>query len=165
MVYDGTGACVYAMWSIDGKGRMIEITADISLGEEELTFRASRSSGPGGQNVNKLNTRITVLFDVAGSPSLSAEQKKRIRAKLSTRIDKHGVLRVVSQKHRTQEANRRTATERLQELLAEALRRRPVRKKTKIPAGVNERRLKEKKQRARLKQERAKKDWQQKWGE
>ena len=163
MIYDGIGARMFMMQAIDGT--MIEITADISLGEEELTFRASRSSGPGGQNVNKLNTRITLLFDVAGSPSLSAGQKKRIGAKLATRIDKQGVLRVVSQKHRTQEANRRAATERLQELLAEALHRRPVRKKTKIPAAANERRLREKKQRARLKQERAKKDWKQKWAE
>jgi len=165
MVYDGGDATVFATQAIDDGGTMIEITADISLGQEELTFRASRSSGPGGQNVNKLNTRITVLFDVAGSPSLSAGQKKRIRSKLPTRIDKHGVLRVVSQKHRTQEANRRAATERLQQLLAEALYRRPVRKKTKIPVAANERRLKEKKRRARLKQERAKKDWKQKWAE
>jgi ribosome-associated protein len=144
---------------------MIEITKHISVGDDELTFQASRSSGPGGQNVNKLNTRITLLFDVADSPSLSAAQKKRIRNKLSTRIDKRGVLRVVSQKHRTQEANRRTAVERLQQLLREALHRRPVRKKTKVPRAVNERRLQEKKQRGRLKKERTKKDWRDKWAQ
>jgi ribosome-associated protein len=143
----------------DGKGRaMIEITKNTSIGEEELTFRASRSSGPGGQNVNKLNTRITLLFDVAGSPSLSAEQKRRIRSKLSTRIDKTGILRVVSQKHRTQEANRRVAVERFQELLAGALHRDPVRKKTKVSAAARERRLEEKKRRGQLKRERSKKD-------
>ena len=165
MAYDGCDSRAFRNQSTQDTAKMIEITKHISLGQEELTFRASRSSGPGGQNVNKLNTRITLLFDVACSPSLSAEQKKRIGRKLATRIDKRGVLRVVSQKHRTQEANRRTAVERLQQLLREALHRRPVRKKTKIPQAINERRLQDKKQRGRLKQERAKKDWQQKWAE
>jgi ribosome-associated protein len=90
--------------------------------ESELAFRASRSSGPGGQNVNKLNTRVTVLFNVAGSPSLSAEQKQQVRSRLTGRIDKNGVLHVVSQKHRSQEANRRAAVERLQQLVQEAQR-------------------------------------------
>jgi ribosome-associated protein len=133
----------------------IEITPALSIGEDELAFRASRSSGPGGQNVNKLNTRVTLLFDVSGSPSLSAAQKQRLRSRLSTRIDKRGVLRVVAQGHRTQEANRRVAVERFQHLLRDALKRKPVRKKTKVPAKAQERRLREKKQRSLLKQERA----------
>jgi len=133
----------------------IEITPALSIGEDELAFRASRSSGPGGQNVNKLNTRVTLLFDVSGSPSLPAAQKRRLRSILSTRIDKHGVLRVVAQSHRTQEANRRVAVERFQHLLRDALKCKAVRKKTKVPAKAHERRLREKRQRSLLKQERA----------
>lgn len=138
---------------------MIEITDNTGIDEGELTFKASRSGGPGGQNVNKLNTRVTLFFDVAASPSLSEEQRRRILSKLSTRIDKHGMLRVVSQRHRTQQANRRATVERLRQLLQEALERRPVRKKTKVPSGARERRLKEKKRRSLLKQQRAKPDW------
>jgi len=138
---------------------MIAIDKNTAISEDELVFKASRSSGPGGQNVNKLNTRVTVFLDVVHSASLSDGQKKRIRRALPTRMDKHGVLRVVSQKHRTQEANCRAALERLQELLTEALKPRPVRKKTKVPAGARKRRLKEKKQRSALKQQRAGKDW------
>ncbi len=139
---------------------MIEVTENICISEDELTFKTSRSSGPGGQNVNKLNTRVTVLFDVAGSSSLSDEQKRQIHSRLSNRIDKHGVLRVVAQKHRSQEANRRAAVERLQQLLQEALKPRPARKKTKVPTGAHERRLKEKKQRGLLKRLRTGANWQ-----
>jgi ribosome-associated protein len=140
---------------------MIEIADKVFIGEDELTFKTSRSSGPGGQNVNKLNTRVTVLFDVAGSPSLSEEHKQRIRSALSSRLDKHGVLRVVSQKHRSQEANRQAAVERLQELLREVLKPQPIRKKTKTPAGARESRLRTKKHRSQIKQRRqvADEDW------
>jgi ribosome-associated protein len=131
----------------------------ILVPESELVFKASRSSGPGGQNVNKLNTRVTALFDVAGSPSLSGDQKQQILNALSTRMDKDGVLHVVSQKHRSQEANRRAAAERLQQLVRDVLTPRPVRKKTKTPAAARERRLKEKKQRSARKQQRMGKDW------
>jgi ribosome-associated protein len=140
---------------------MLEIAENTFLSDDELVFRTSRSGGPGGQNVNKLNTRVTVLFDVAGSPSLSDEQKQRIGRALSNRTDKEGILRVVSQKFRSQEANRRAAVERLQQLLRDALRPVPVRRKTKIPAGARERRLQEKKQRSRLKRERAQQGWRQ----
>lgn len=138
---------------------MVQIDDNTVIGDDELVFKASRSSGPGGQNVNKVNTRIMLLFDVAGSPSLSERQKQRIGRKLATRIDKRGVLRVVSQKGRTQEANRKAAAERLVQLLAEALKRRAVRKETKVPVGAREQRLKEKKQRGALKQQRSRKDW------
>ncbi|MBM4024174.1 MAG: aminoacyl-tRNA hydrolase [Planctomycetes bacterium] len=137
----------------------MDATEGTLIPEDELVYRTSRSSGPGGQNVNKLNTRVTVLFDVAGSPSLSDEQKLQIRSRLATRLDKNGVLHVASQKHRSQEANRRTAVERLQQLVAEALRPVPVRKKTKTPAAARERRLREKKQRSERKQQRTGNVW------
>jgi ribosome-associated protein len=137
---------------------MTKIADNISIPENELIFRASRSSGPGGQNVNKLNTRITLLFDVSNSESLSDAQKSKIRSRLKTRLDKNGLIRVVSQKHRTQKANRRAAVERLQQLLADALKPRPVRKKTRIPYAAKKRRLEQKRRRSRLKQQRARKN-------
>lgn len=137
---------------------MIQIVDDISITEDELVFRASRSSGPGGQNVNKVNTRVTLFFDVANCEKLSGAQKRRILTRLATRIDKNGVLRVVSQKYRTQKANRRVAIERLQQLLTDALKVRPTRKKTRIPYAVKQRRLEEKRRRSLLKQQRAKRN-------
>jgi len=133
---------------------MILITDDILINEDELVFKVSRSSGPGGQNINKLNTRITLLFDVANCRSLSDFQRQRIVTSLSSRIDKNGVLRVVSQKFRTQEANRRAAVERLQQLLIEALKTQPVRKESKVPYAAKRRRLEEKRQRSLLKRQR-----------
>jgi ribosome-associated protein len=143
------GEPVTAMDGMDG----------VSIPEDELVFRTSRSSGPGGQNVNKLNTRVTLLFDVAGSPSLAPEQKQQILHRLSNRVDRSGVLHVTSQQHRSQEANRRAAVERLQQLVQEALKPRPVRKKTKTPAAARERRLREKKRQSDRKQQRAGRDW------
>ena len=130
---------------------MIKINERTVIPEDELIFKASRSSGPGGQNVNKVNTRVTVLFDVANSKYLSGEQKQRILNHLATRASKEGVLRIISQKHRTQKGNRAAAVERLEELLKEALEVKPVRKKTKIPYQEKQRRLEEKKQRSMIK--------------
>jgi ribosome-associated protein len=138
---------------------MIEITDGVFISEDELVFKASRSGGPGGQNVNKVNTRITLFFDVTECEVLSDIQKRRILDRLSTRADKNGIIRVVSQKFRTQKANRRTAVERLQELLREALKTKPVRKKTKVPERARLRRLEEKKRRSMLKRQRAEKDF------
>ena len=137
---------------------MIEITDNICIREDELIFKASRSSGPGGQNVNKVNTRITLLLDVANCESFSDVQKRRILSRLATRADKNGLVRVASQRFRTQKANRRAAVERLQQLLAEALKTRPVRKKTKIPYAAKRRRLEEKRRRSLLKRQRAKRN-------
>ena len=135
---------------------MIEITDKIHIREDELSFRFSRSSGPGGQNVNKVNTRVTVYFDLCCCESFSDVQKTRISKRLASRIDKNGVLRVVSQKHRTQKANRSTAIDRLTELLKASLRKKPARKKTRIPYASRQKRLEEKKRRGLLKQQRTK---------
>ncbi len=133
---------------------MIEVTKDIVIGDENIVFRYSRSAGPGGQNVNKVNTRVTVLFDVADCNTLTEKQKKQILKSLATRATKQGVIRVVSQKYRTQKANRRTAVERLVHLLRAALEPKPVRKKTKPPAWARQKRLDRKKQRGLLKKQR-----------
>ncbi len=141
------------------KDVMIEIGKGIFISEDRIVFKASRSGGPGGQNINKVNTRITLLFDVLNCVSFSDTQKQRILKRLATRADKNGVIRVVSQKFRTQNANRRVAVERLRELLKEALETKPIRKKTKVPYSAKQRRLEEKKRRSQLKQQRAEENW------
>lgn len=135
---------------------MIKIKEGILLGEDELSFTFSRSSKPGGQNVNKISSRVTLLFDVANSPSLSAEHKNQIMARLRTRVNKEGVLRVVAQLHRSQAANREAATERFVELLRETMKPVKLRRKTRISLAAKKRRLSGKKRRSRLKQERSK---------
>lgn len=135
---------------------MIQITDTLFINEEELSFTASRSSGPGGQHINKTSTRITLWFNVTDSPSLSDDQKKLICTRLPTRISKTGILRIVSQRHRSQMANREAAVERFAEILKEALSVLPKRKKTSISKKARQRRLDEKKQHSIKKQQRAK---------
>ncbi|HLE83214.1 MAG TPA: alternative ribosome rescue aminoacyl-tRNA hydrolase ArfB [Thermoanaerobaculia bacterium] len=134
---------------------MVEINPSLSLPDGELELRTSRSAGPGGQNVNKLETRVTVRFDVTGSPSLTDDQRRRIQERLGTRISKAGVLQVSSQRHRTQAANREAAVARLAGLLAVALEPEAERKPTRMPKAAKRRRLEEKRRRGRLKQERS----------
>jgi ribosome-associated protein len=138
---------------------MIEITYKISISVKDLTFKTSRSGGPGGQNVNKLNTRVTLFFDVVNYNSFSEHQKRQILARLASRADRSGVIRVVSQKFRTQKANRSAAIDRLQQLLQDALRTKPIRRKTKVPRSARERRLKQKRHHSLLKEQRTRKDW------
>ncbi len=137
----------------------IEILNSIVIPESELVFKASRSSGPGGQNVNKLNTRMTLFFNIKESKSFTEEQNKQILKYLSARIDKDGFVRVVSQKFRTQNANRQAAIERLQELLEKALKPKQIRKKTKLPYSAKQIRLENKKHRSKLKQQRSEKEF------
>lgn len=113
----------------------------VTLPLRELRFEFSRSGGPGGQNVNKVNTRVTLLFDVAGSPSLTDELKRAVRGALGGRINQQGILRVISSKHRTQPANRAAAVERFAELLTHVLTPRKRRKKSRVPAMARIRRL------------------------
>lgn len=134
---------------------MIIINEQITIQEDELRFTASLSSGPGGQNVNKLNTRITLLFDVVNSPSLSQDQKELISRRLANRIGRDGVLHISSQQTRSQTANRELAVERFIELMQDALKQVPIRKKTRVSRGAKLRRLEEKKQRSVLKNRRS----------
>jgi len=134
---------------------MIEVTSQVSIPEEELRFTASRGSGPGGQNVNKLNTRVTLWFDVVNSPSLTDDQKRMLIARLGRRVSGKGVLRLVSQRSRSQAANREAVLERFVQLLRDALRPERPRKKTRIPQGAKERRLRQKARRGVLKRQRA----------
>jgi len=104
--------------------------------------------------VNKVNTRAILRFDVINSPSLSSRQKQLIRNHLATRINKEGILRVVSQKSRSQAANREAAIERFTLLLRESLQEVLPKKKTPIPRAARERRLEGKKHRSLLKEKR-----------
>ena len=130
---------------------MLQITPQITISEKEISFTFSRSSGPGGQHVNKVNTRVTLWFDVQNTDSLTPGQKKRIYQKLTTRINKNGQLRVISYRHRSQTANREAAVARFITLLQDALHKEKPRKKTKLPRGAKERRLAAKKRRGSLK--------------
>jgi ribosome-associated protein len=122
--------------------------------ENELEIRASRAGGPGGQHVNKVSTRIEVVWDVAGSPSLPPDLKNRLLTRLASRLDTRGRLRVVAADSRSQARNRDAALERLRALVAEALRPRKPRKPTRPTAASRERRLREKQRRGQRKRER-----------
>jgi ribosome-associated protein len=134
--------------------RTLSITDRIFIPEEEVYYTASRSSGAGGQNVNKVSTRVTLWFDVLSSPSLSEGEKKRILEKLSTRINKSGKLWINAQETRSQADNRELARRRFIELVSRALTRSKPRKKTRVPLRIQEERISEKRRRSRLKKNR-----------
>jgi len=131
----------------------------LSIPENEISFTASRSGGPGGQNVNKVSSKVTLAFDVRQSTALSDDQRSRIMANLSTRINKEGILQVVSQRTRSQEMNRVDALERFTDLLRRALTPRRARVKTRVPGSVKRQRIDEKKKRGLTKQTRSRKGW------
>jgi ribosome-associated protein len=133
---------------------MIEIGDGLAIPDEDVSFVTSRSGGPGGQNVNKLETRVTLRFDLTASPALTDEQKDRLRERLATRITRAGILHVTSQKHRTQADNREAAVARFVELLREGLREEAPRKPTKIPKAARRRRVDSKRRRGLRKKER-----------
>jgi ribosome-associated protein len=132
------------------------INSDLTIPAEFLELEFSRSSGPGGQNVNKLNTRVCVLLDIPNCPVLSEIQKEKLAVSLRRRVDKNGVFRVVCQRFRSQHANRNGALERMAELIAEALKPVPVRRKTRIRRSAIEKRLQTKKQQSEKKRFRKK---------
>jgi len=117
----------------------------------ELTFKTSRSSGPGGQNVNKVETKVTLLFDLSNSPSLTDNETARIQAAMPGRINKDGVLRVTSSKYRSQSANREAATERFYGLILRALKPKKKRRKTRPSRMARQKRLDNKRKRSEIK--------------
>ena len=130
---------------------MPRIDDELVIDDAELRFEFARSSGPGGQNVNKVETKVRLLFDVRSSPSLTPEQRSRIEERLATRITRNGVLHVASQRHRSREANRRATVERFTELIADALEEEEPRLPTKVPRKARKRRLEEKRRQSRKK--------------
>ena len=137
---------------------LLVINDNLTIPLSELHFRFSTSSGPGGQHANRASTKVTLLFDVANSSALSESVRQRLTRKLEGRLDKEGVLRIQVQDSRSQHRNRETAVSRFQQLLATALIPEKVRKKTKKPRAVNEKRLAEKRKQSEKKQNRSK-EW------
>ncbi len=124
---------------------MLDVGAERRLPEGELEVRFSRAGGPGGQHVNTSATRVEVVLDVEGSPTLTDDEKARIGRRLGRRLDAEGRLRVVAQDERSQARNRALATERLCELVRTALAPPPPpRRPTRPGRAATEERLAEK---------------------
>jgi ribosome-associated protein len=130
---------------------MIRVTDHISIDESELLESFIRSSGPGGQNVNKLATAVQLRFDARRSPALTLEVRARLEQLAGHRLTRDGVLVITAQRHRTQERNRADARERLIELIRRASVAPTPRRPTKPSRGAKERRLAMKKNRAGIK--------------
>jgi ribosome-associated protein len=133
---------------------MIRITDQISIDESELHESFVRSSGPGGQNVNKLSTAVQLRFDVRHSPSLPSDVAVRLMRLAGRRMTKDGVLVIIAQNHRTQERNRAEAQERLIDLIREAAVRPIPRRATKPTRASKQRRIEGKKRRSVIKRQR-----------
>ena len=132
----------------------LEVAAELRVPLAELEFRASRSGGPGGQHVNTSSTRIEVTWDIAGSPTPTAEQRERLLRRLASRLDGTGRLRLVSSGSRSQLRNREDVTERLRELLAAALVVPKARKRTRPTRAAKAARLEGKRRRSATKRDR-----------
>ncbi len=117
----------------------------------ELEFVSSRSSGPGGQNVNKVNTKVTLRFDVTNSKILTEEEKDTLADKSGSRITTSGILVISAQDKRSQQQNKEAALAKLNRLLRKAFEKKKKRKATKPTKGSKEERIKEKKQRSEKK--------------
>jgi ribosome-associated protein len=133
----------------------VRITRSCVIPSHEISFRFSRSGGPGGQNVNRRETQVELVFDVAGSPSLGPRQRARAISRLTSRLDSAGRLRIVASEARTQGRNREIAVERFRRVMADALRPDPPRRKRTGPSlRARESRLRSKRRRSDLKRER-----------
>jgi ribosome-associated protein len=132
----------------------LNITSDVSIPLTELRFQFSRSGGPGGQNVNRIATKVEIRFDIRHSPSFSEEQRTLLLQKLAKRIDTHGILHLSAQESRSQWMNRRKVLDRFRDILANALIPRKKRKRTVSSPQSREKRLRAKKHRSMQKQSR-----------
>tara|TARA_B100000470_G_C19643380_1_gene325316 strand:+ start:211 stop:636 length:426 start_codon:yes stop_codon:yes gene_type:complete len=133
---------------------MIIITSTLSIDENELHFNFIRSSGPGGQNVNKASTAVQLRFDVVNSPTLPEDVKKRLIQISGKKMTEKGILIIDSRRYRTQLRNRKDSVERLITLIKQAAQKSKPRKKTTPPFGSKEKRLKNKHHRSEIKKQR-----------
>ena len=134
--------------------RYLTIDDTVRLPLSELTFKATRSGGPGGQHVNTSSTQVELWWDLAGSPALTDRQRTLAMERLASRLDNEGRLRLVSSKFRSQRRNKDDVVERFRQILATALTEPTPRKPTRKPRSADEVRLREKKQRGALKRQR-----------
>lgn len=130
---------------------MIEIIPSLSIDESEIQLEFTRSSGPGGQNINKVSTAVRLRFDVIHSPSLPFDVKERLIQIASSRVTNDGILILDAHQYRTQEQNRADAILRLTDLIRQAARPPKPRKKTRPSAAANAKRLEEKRKRSEVK--------------
>ena len=130
---------------------MIRINAHISIDEREIEESFVRSSGPGGQNVNKLSTAVQLRFDVRHSPSLPGDVRARLERLAGSRLTRDGVLVIIAQTHRTQARNRADALDRLIDLIRRAAIAPVKRRPTRPTRASRERRIEGKKRRAGVK--------------
>ena len=132
-------------------GIMHRITDAIAIDDSELSESFVRSSGPGGQNVNKVSSAVQLRFDVRHSPSLPNDVAVRLMRLAGKRLTKEGVIVIIAQAHRTQERNRADARARLFELIRQAAVKPVPRRATKVPKAAKRQRLEAKKHRAGIK--------------
>lgn len=130
------------------------INAKVRVSLSELTFRASRASGPGGQHVNKTESAIELIFDLARTTALTDDERRRVLVKLASYVDGDGVLHIESQSERSQLRNREEATRKFAQLLREALVLPKKRRKTKPTRSSIESRLQSKKRAGQVKNQR-----------
>jgi ribosome-associated protein len=130
---------------------MIRVNRAVAIDNSELSFEFVRSSGPGGQNVNKVATAVRLRFDVGRSPSLPEDVRERLLRLAGKRAGENGILAILARRHRTQEANRNDAVERLIVLVRRACKAPAVRRRTRPTAAARQRRLEAKRLRAQTK--------------
>lgn len=130
----------------------IFINSHLTLPISEIEYRFARSGGPGGQHVNKTETQVELLFDVAHSSSLTEPQRQRLLTQLKNLIDQAGVLHLTAQSERSQLRNREAVTERFQSVIAAALHEPKKRRPTRPTAASKTRRIEGKKRRGQIKQ-------------